>query len=148
MEAVIDSGIYSGRLGRLDRPRGGRLSLLWLASELAFGSAVLASILAYFWLEREIAYFRKAQPNPPLQWAGQWSYSLYLMHVAANVIFIRAAIPNFGFIVNWSLRFGWVLVVSYVFYLIVEKPSHSFARSLGRGRHTKKVDHSLDRLAA
>jgi len=132
---------------------------IWFASCVSLGLRFHSSIgfphtlnwfaiLAYFWLEREIAYFRKAQPNPPLQWAGQWSYSLYLMHVAANVIFIRAAIPNFGFIVNWSLRFGWVLVVSYVFYLIVEKPSHSFARSLGRGRHTKKVDHSLDRLAA
>ena len=132
---------------------------VWLASCICLGLRFHASvgfphtlnwfaILAYFWLEREIIYFRKVRPYPRFQWAGQWSYSLYLMHVAANVIFVRSAIPNFGFNVNWLLRFGWILVVSYVFYLMVEKPSHSFARWLGRGRHSEKLDQSLKKLAA
>ncbi len=132
---------------------------VWMASCVSLGLRFHASVgfphtlnwfavLAYFWLEREIAYYRTAQPLPQLQWGGQWSYSLYLMHVCANVIFVRLAFPNLGFTVTWLMRFGWVLAVSYIFYLIVERPSHSFARWLGRGGHSRKIDHPMEKLAA
>jgi peptidoglycan/LPS O-acetylase OafA/YrhL len=92
------------------------------------------AILSYFWLQREIRYFRDVKPLRLLEWGGKWSYSLYLLHVSANVISHDMDIPNLGFILNWFLHFGSTLGCCYVFYLLVEKPSHSFARWIGKGR--------------
>jgi peptidoglycan/LPS O-acetylase OafA/YrhL len=132
---------------------------VWLVSCVTLGLRFHASIgfphtlnwfavLAYFWLEREIAYFRIAQPHHSLEMAGRWSYSLYLIHVCGNVIFVRLPVANLGFTVNWLLQFGWVLGVSYVFYLIVEKPSHAFARWLGRPSKIQEIQPRIDRVAA
>src|SRR5262249_21980397 len=40
----------------------------------------LLAILVYFWLCAEICYNRQASPPRVLEWAGKWSYSLYLVH--------------------------------------------------------------------
>jgi len=132
---------------------------VWLASCVALGLRFHASIgfphtlnlfaaLAYFWLEREIAFFRATRPIYSLELAGRWSYSLYLMHVCGNVIFVGSPLPNLGFIVNWILQMGCVLGVSYGFYLIVEKPSHAFARWLGRPGNSQMVQYRRKKAAA
>lgn len=132
---------------------------VWLASCVTLGLRFHASVgfphtlnlfavLAYFWLAREIAYFRVVKPNRSLEMAGRWSYSLYLMHVCGNVIFVRLPLPNLGFNVNWLLQLGWALGVSYVFYLSVEKPSHAIARRLGRPRKIPDMQPRVDRIAA
>ena len=90
------------------------------------------AILSYFWLQQEIRYFRHVNPPPFLEWGGKWSYSLYLLHVPGNVLYNHLTVPNLGFILNWSFRFAWTLGCSYVFYLLIEKPSHSFARWVSR----------------
>jgi len=95
------------------------------------------AILCYFWLRREIQYFRHADPPRWSEWGGKWSYSLYLLHLPAQVLFGQLMVPNMGFILNWLMRFGWTLGCSYVFYLLVEKPSHAFARWVGRRERSK-----------
>jgi peptidoglycan/LPS O-acetylase OafA/YrhL len=94
----------------------------------------LFSVLAVSWLGLEIAY-RRTRPAPAvLEWAGQRSYSLYLMH---------PAVPSLFVITNWlkPAVFGSLekiilvtasLPVAYVFYLLVEAPSHRIAVTMGK----------------
>ena len=92
----------------------------------------LFAVAVFFWLSVEIAAFRQQQGNPWLEWAGRWSYSVYLMHMIANIAYSRLPLPNFGFNLNWCARMGFIFGVSYFFYLVVEKPGHLIARDLGR----------------
>lgn len=66
--------------------------------------------------------------------AGEWSYSLYLVHPAAfyGTVGLFAFVPTAS--AQWALAVGFILVSSYVFYRLVEKPSHELARSLARRR--------------
>jgi len=91
-------------------------------------------ILAYFWLRKELAYGLNKQPATGLVSAGAWSYSLYLMHVPAMRIYARLRVPNFGAELNWCLAIGFILGSAYIFYLVVERPSHRLARRLGTAK--------------
>lgn len=91
-------------------------------------------ILAFFWLRKELAYGLNKQPAATLVSAGAWSYSLYLMHVPAMRIYAKLPVPNFGAELNWCLAIGFILVSAYVFYLVVERPSHRLAQRLGTSK--------------
>lgn len=93
----------------------------------------LFSVGAAFWLGLEVARFRERSPSQLLEWAGRWSYSLYLVH---------SLIPHWGVLPHW-LPFVWAVVASYVFYLLVERPSHRLAIRVGR----TLVPHSVQVLA-
>ncbi|HXZ12307.1 MAG TPA: acyltransferase [Candidatus Sulfotelmatobacter sp.] len=85
-------------------------------------------ILAYFWLRKEIAYGANHKPLALFASAGAWSYSLYLMHIPAWDILQKFHVPNLGYISDWCLTAGFLLGVSYLFYLVIERPSHKLAR--------------------
>ena len=85
-------------------------------------------VIAYFWIKKEIAFGRVHKPWAPLASAGLWSYSLYLIHGPAMKLFISFHLPNLGFSLNWCASFAFILVLSYLFYLVVERPSHRLAR--------------------
>lgn len=85
-------------------------------------------VLAYFWIKKEIAYSRRHRPWVWLASAGLWSYSLYLVHGPAMLILAKIPIPNLGFSLNWVDSFAFILALSYLFYLVVERPSHRLAR--------------------
>lgn len=83
-------------------------------------------IYSFFWLDREIARMRSAGAPPFLEWAGKWSYSIYLMHGIVLVslepkISIEPALL-------WGMKVLAILAASYFFYLIIERPAHQFAR--------------------
>jgi peptidoglycan/LPS O-acetylase OafA/YrhL len=88
-------------------------------------------ILAFFWLRKELAHGLNKRPAGALVSAGAWSYSLYLIHVPAMRIYAKLPVPNFGAGLNWCLAIGFILGSAYVFYLVVERPSHRLARRLG-----------------
>jgi peptidoglycan/LPS O-acetylase OafA/YrhL len=94
----------------------------------------LFAILIFCWLAREVRHFRAAPPLPWLEGAGKWSYSLYLGHVPATVLFgtlyamAGAPLPAAA---EWAARVGFVLAFCYAFYVVVEAPSHRLARWLG-----------------
>ena len=85
----------------------------------------LFSLPACVWLGFEIVYLSKHSPPTALEWAGVWSYSLYLVH--------PAMLPGFDAL---GLRFirlnpythllvpGTALIASYVYFLCIERPSH------------------------
>jgi peptidoglycan/LPS O-acetylase OafA/YrhL len=85
---------------------------------------------AFFWINQEIEYFRVAGAPKLLEWAGRWSYSIYLMH--GIVLVAMTSVPGIregAFL--WSLRVFGVLLGSYAFFLIVERPAQQLARIAG-----------------
>jgi peptidoglycan/LPS O-acetylase OafA/YrhL len=87
-------------------------------------------LLAYFWVKNEIAYGKHAAPNAYLVRAGAWSYSLYLVHAPGMGFYWKLPIPNLGYLLNWFGTMLSSLGVSYVFFLLVERPSHALARKI------------------
>lgn len=87
-------------------------------------------VLAYFWIKNEIAYGRFRNPNRYLVAGGAWSYSLYLVHVSGFDFFHKLKLPNLGYLLDWTAGMIAAFGVSYVFYLLVERPSHQLARRI------------------
>jgi peptidoglycan/LPS O-acetylase OafA/YrhL len=118
--------------------RFGVWSLASTASVLRFHSPVgypwtllpFAFVVA-LWLPREISYFREHRAIRILEWAGQWSYSVYLIHLVANAAFDRAFPTTVGANLTWGLRIAWVLASSWLFFMLFEKPAHRMARKTG-----------------
>jgi peptidoglycan/LPS O-acetylase OafA/YrhL len=52
------------------------------------------------------------------------------MHPQAMVLLRKLPFPNLGYILVWCLSMIFILAIAYVFYLLVEKPSHRLARSI------------------
>lgn len=90
-------------------------------------SLTLFSVLAFVWLREEIRYFRSVTPPAWSESCGRFSYSIYLLHglVALGTVQLIGGLPS---VLGWFVRTGLVLLGSYVFYLLVEKPSHQLAR--------------------
>lgn len=92
------------------------------------------SIPAALWIVAEI---RNAHPynfSPLLEWAGSWSYSLYLCHrflITSPIVGAIAGFLDFHHpFFTWSLTIVLGTVVSMVFYKLVENTSHALARIL------------------
>jgi peptidoglycan/LPS O-acetylase OafA/YrhL len=85
-------------------------------------------VLAFFWIRMEVAYGKRNKPSMLLISGGAWSYSLYLFHGPAMRMLWKLRLPNLGYMPNWLVLFAFVLCLSYVFYLAVERPSHRLAR--------------------
>jgi len=93
-------------------------------------SMILFGVVAYFWVKKELSYGMHKRPWGLLVSAGAWSYSLYLIHGPVIGFLNRWQPPNFGYIVNWCFACFLMLGTSYVFYRIVERPSHEWARRI------------------
>lgn len=99
------------------------------------------ALLAVLWLEREMGWWRRHSPPAVLEWAGGWSYSIYLMHIAAPAAtgsllhwLGRPALPLPALLL---LRHLMVFPICYLFARLVEFPSWNLARRVGarwRGR--------------
>jgi peptidoglycan/LPS O-acetylase OafA/YrhL len=87
-------------------------------------------VLAYYWVRQEIAYGKQHEPNRYLAAAGAWSYSLYLVHVQGMELFGWLRLPNLGYLFTWVGVMLCSLGFAYVFYRLVEKPSHQLARKI------------------
>jgi peptidoglycan/LPS O-acetylase OafA/YrhL len=109
----------------------------WVAEMLHFKAKVPYTqtmvwfgVLAYFWVKNELAYSKHSSPNRYLVAAGAWSYSLYLVHAQGMQVYWRLPIPNLGYFFTW---FGVVfcgLGSAYIFYIVIERPSHELARKI------------------
>jgi peptidoglycan/LPS O-acetylase OafA/YrhL len=87
-------------------------------------------VLAYYWVRQEIAYGKQHEPNRYLAAAGAWSYSLYLVHVQGMELFGWLRLPNLGYLFTWVGGMLCSLGFAYVFYRLVERPSHQLARKI------------------
>jgi peptidoglycan/LPS O-acetylase OafA/YrhL len=109
----------------------GVASILRFHYDIAFGYTLpIFSLVAFFWLKNELIFYLKRKENKVLEYGGGFSYSIYLMHYLILFFFLdylHIKIHNLGYSVVLIL---FVLLVSWVFYLLVEKPSHRFSRSI------------------
>lgn len=95
------------------------------------------SIGVYYWLIREIHWF-KEKPNKLWEWTGRWSYSLYLIHCIAVAFFSKyCKLSEYGYFLSQFVMISLILVSSYMFYLVVEKPGHFIGRFVSNS--AKKV---------
>jgi peptidoglycan/LPS O-acetylase OafA/YrhL len=108
-----------------------QIGSLWAATPFTLN---LFSLLVLAWLGLEIAY-RRNRPAPAiLEWAGQRSYSLYLMHPAVPGLFaltIWLQPSMFGNAEKIVLVLS-SLPIAFAFYLLLEAPSHRIAVSLSK----------------
>ena len=108
-----------------------------LCSVLRFHSPIgypwtldLFSVLVLFWLYREVSFRSEMPANAVLEWAGRWSYSLYLMHAVAATRYDIVFRSIDGGLAGWFGKIAFVLIACYLFHLLVEWPSHFVARRL------------------
>lgn len=90
----------------------------------------LFGILVFFWLEKEVHHFRQHPPRKALEWAGNWSYSLYLVHMLTFPI-----LAGFGHplpLGAWMLQILIALILSYFFAIIFEFHAHTTAKKFGK----------------
>jgi peptidoglycan/LPS O-acetylase OafA/YrhL len=111
----------------------------WVCSVLKFHSPLgypltlnVFAVLVFFWLQREIAFYQTRRPVALLERGGKWSYSMYLIHLHAQAIYVLAALPALVMPLGWTIHLTFLLAVCYLFYLLVERPSHRLARRLSR----------------
>ena len=87
------------------------------------------AILLFFWIRNEILYFKSRQPVRLFEFAGQFSYSLYLCH-NVFVFFIGLILPLTVY--SYLPVILLTLFSSYLFYLVVERPGHLLSRKLAK----------------
>lgn len=92
----------------------------------------IMSILFFFGIKKEIWYFSDKSENKLFEAAGVMSYSLYLIH-ALVIVEIRRVfnVESIGnnlslFILTVSIA----LILSWIFYKLIEYPSHQFAKQI------------------
>ncbi len=87
------------------------------------------AVVIFFWLGLEVMYFSTHNAFSPLEWAGGWSYSLYLMHPAAGDFLAFCHLDKLT--IRWELKnallIATALIISYCFHLAAERPSHKLA---------------------
>ncbi len=90
-------------------------------------SMIIFALLLYKWLSAEIAHFQKNKPNKLLEKFGEFSYSLYLCH---QTIFIISGVLFTVNFYNYPILILITLGISYLYYRLIEKPSHLLARKI------------------
>ncbi len=85
------------------------------------------SFFLFFWLAAEIAYYKGKAENKALEYGGRISYSIYLVHALALYAVVRYAGEEWWL---FLIKIAAALLASWVFYLLVEKPSHRLARAV------------------
>ena len=123
---------YSGIVAAWNPPALGLLLNLWVG--LASVGAVLLVFAAIHW--RPVVSGLEA---PAVQWLGKVSFSLYLIQ---DPVIVTLAIVTGGQLSPWLVAPSGILLclaVSYLFYRIVERPSHLVSRGFLRSFEQRRA---------
>lgn len=107
----------------------------WLAWQRHAGHHLtlnFVGLYAAWWIRQELGYFRHRKPPALLEWAGTWSYSLYLVHSLAFALYKEIRPAYFGHLADWLLKLAFVLALAWVFHVLFERPAHRLAQFLAR----------------
>ncbi|MDB4927007.1 acyltransferase [Mucilaginibacter sp.] len=85
----------------------------------------LAAIVLYKWVQAEITYYKTRRSNPILEKMGEFSYSIYICHPIIYLMLLDVISYN---AITYPIYIVISIILSYVFYLLVEKPAHQLAR--------------------
>jgi peptidoglycan/LPS O-acetylase OafA/YrhL len=94
----------------------------------------LFALAACLWIGCEIQNFEHTEAPSVLEWAGTWSYSLYLVHPMVPLALGLLPVRGMEGILD-HFHFALLLItfpLAYVFYRLVEKPSHLVAVKVSR----------------
>ncbi|MCC8425738.1 acyltransferase [Mucilaginibacter sp. UR6-11] len=85
------------------------------------------ALLLYKWIQAEIVYYKNKPANSLLEKMGKFSYSLYLCHPVVFLLLKRYLVFN-----NFTYPLFVLLTIlsAYLFYLLIERPSHRLARRI------------------
>jgi len=90
----------------------------------------------YFWVKNEIDYYKTHPANTYLENLGKWSYSLYIVHSLVAVFLNQYNFINFSAPwISWIVGTLSAFVLSYIFYFLVEKPSHILTQKIKINRN-------------
>lgn len=115
----------------------------WLAWQRHAGHHLtlnFVGLYAVWWIRQELGYYRSRKPPAIFEWAGTWSYSIYLVHGPAFAVYKQIRPAYFGHLADWILKLAFVLVLSWIFHMAVEKPSHRLAQFLARRWTARRSD--------
>ncbi len=88
------------------------------------------ALFVFFWLKKDLPYLQAATPPKFLEWAGKWSYSLYLLHMPLGLVLSRAGFSVLSGIQNHIIMYCGIFAGTLCFYYLFEKPSHRLAKKL------------------
>ena len=88
------------------------------------------AVVCVMWLRKELDYHATWGAWAWLEWAGQRSYSIYILHIAIPDMFFRFRPVGLDPRLDWIVTMIVMFLVCYAFYLVVEKPSHQLARRI------------------
>jgi peptidoglycan/LPS O-acetylase OafA/YrhL len=136
--AVTPSAIWLWRIGAIVLSAG--LKVLVSHGPLRVGypeSHWIIALYAYFWVGRELAFYRLRAPPVWSEAAGRLSFSLYLVHGPVMEIFGIVRLPAASLGVGmgaflWLSQLVAIGVATWLFYRLVEAPFHRLARNLGK----------------
>jgi len=100
---------------------------------IAIGSVLI-------WCSSMSGFGRKILEFKPLVWLGERSYSLYLLHVPLQALFVKIGISLFDLSHNERLVFlmtiglGLLVCLTWVFHRFVEIPAMSLSRGVAQQR--------------
>ncbi|WP_347558960.1 acyltransferase family protein [Robbsia sp. KACC 23696] len=130
--------------------RGGAWLTMWGSEMLHFHTPLtqihtmlFVGVFAFYWIRAELAVSRTLAPSRWLVYAGAWSYSLYLVHpVVYDVLqlWLPSLPPESR--LGWVVFLGLALGLAYLFYKLVEQPTHRGAQKIGlvkARRSTRKL---------
>ena len=97
------------------------------------------SLLVVIWLGQEIQRYSDRRPPSFLEAAGTWSYSLYLIHPIIITIFglMAISLTDAVSLLTRILVVILCLVMSYLFFRVVELPAHKLSAYVGRQIRSK-----------
>lgn len=93
-------------------------------------SLTIFAVLAYFWVLKEIQFYRVHKSAGIIESFGKASYSIYLVHLIGIAIFASINIESSSESLTWILGMSLTLAICSVFYWAIELPSHLLARKL------------------
>jgi peptidoglycan/LPS O-acetylase OafA/YrhL len=119
--------------------------VMWVTEALNFHSPIsqvytmmLAGLFFAVWISRELAYGMRFEPPSWLQNAGNWSYSLYLVHPIVFAVYeylLPESVSNRTYL-GWTQQLVFAVGLSYLFYLGIERPAHLLAKKISLRRRS------------
>jgi peptidoglycan/LPS O-acetylase OafA/YrhL len=97
-----------------------------------------------WWLGCEILYVSRHGFNRLLENAGTWSYSLYLIHTISVPILWMVGLSYLDEHAGMHVVVALIaLVLSYIYFLLIERPSHQLAIYASRHVGARRSQHVL-----
>lgn len=92
------------------------------------------ALVAFQWMRWEILWHFEHRPVRWLEWGGQWSYSLYIVHPMVHYLLQRGGSEPTALSTVWAglLATLGVCVTAFVFFRFIELPSHRLAKAAAK----------------